>query len=211
LAAWLGKMDVIGEAARRHGSTLYLDSDFLVLRKYMDVIDAPVGLCPEHMRLCSDTLPTRWYDNERFGHYNGGMVYMSKEGTSILPWWRNEYLTTWGRFGDNNGSHGFFDDQSALDLMPLFSDIYVFHPGHNMMYTRVKAYVPEEIDAGSANRLLRIHAGEGLFFRGWPLHAFHSHFRTEGRHTLGSHVYRQVLAMSKDPIHKQLSELVRAT
>lgn len=208
MAAWLGKMQVIEEAAVRHGSALYLDSDFLVLRKYTDIIDSPIGLCPEHSRLCSDVLPTRWFSNERFGFYNAGMLYMTKDGASMVPWWRREYLSFWTRFGDDNGTHGYFDDQSCLNLLPLFSDVHTFHPGHNMMFTRVKPYVPEDIDQQSAKIFLKVHVGEDIFFRGWPIQAFHCHFRTEGRHTLGSHVYRQVLAMSKHPTHRALSELV---
>lgn len=210
LGAMLGKMTVIAEAARRHGSTLYLDADIVVLRPFLDVIEAPVGLSPELSRSSRNNVPSSW-DNERFGYFNGGYFYATKDSIHLLDWWRQEYLNTWTQFGCDRRAHGCFAEQSALDLLPLFGDVHIFHPGHNVMYTRV----PRDMPAPPTSRegmldQLKLYIGHDMYFRGWPVMTLHAHFLIANRATTGSRTFRAALGMSDNTLHKSILALMDA-
>jgi glycosyltransferase involved in cell wall biosynthesis len=205
---FLGKMDVLKEAAKRHGTALYLDADMIVLRRFMDVIETPIGLAPELGRSCQTSAPSNWY-LEQFGYFSGGYVYATKDATHIIDWWRREYLKSWRWFGSDSKPHGGFTDQSALNLIPLFGDVHVFHPGHNFMYTRVPSPTPTINSVADARELLRIHAGYGLFHRGWPVVTIHAHFRVFNSWSDGMmRALKQTLALSKDPVDAQIYALI---
>jgi hypothetical protein len=209
-APFLGKMDVITEAAKRHGNTLFLDSDMIVLRRFMDVIDAPIGLVPEQAsRGCREPIQSDWY-RERYGHFNGGYVYASREGLHIIEWWRREFLRSWRWFGSDDKSHGGFTDQSALDLVPLFGCAHMFHPGHNFMYTRVPRPCPPTPTPEAILKVLKTSVGQGLFFRGWPVVTIHAHFGIPHWSSDSSAVLRGVLGFSKIPHHAEIYEMLCA-
>ena len=207
-AAFLGKMDVVNEATKRHGTTLYLDADMIVLRRFMDVIKQPIGLAAELGRNCQTSVPSNWY-LERFGYFSGGYLYATKDAAYIIDWWRREFLRSWKWFGSDSKPHGGFTDQSALVLMPLFGDVYVFHPGHNFMYTRVPAPTPKINCVADARELLKIHVGQGLFHRGWPVVTIHAHFRMFNSWSDAMmRALKDTLALSKDPVNQRIHALI---
>jgi len=206
--AFMGKMDVINEATKRHGTTLYLDADMIVLRRFMDVIKQPIGLAAELGRSCQTSVPSNWYV-EKFGYFSGGYLYATKDATHIINWWRREYLKSWRWFGSDLRPHGGFTDQSALALIPLFGDVYVFHPGHNFMYTRVPSPTPKINFVADARELLKIHVGHGLFHRGWPVVTIHAHFRLANSWSDAmARALEQTLALAKDPITQSIYALI---
>ena len=211
LGAFLGKMQVLSEAVRRHGSALYLDADMLVLRLLTDVIDAPVGLTPERARSCHDGRPSSW-NNERPGYFNGGCVYASRDGLAAIEAWRRDYLRNWRRFGSDDGPHGCFCDQSSLEVLPLLGETHVFHPGHNLMYTRVPRDVPDfSATLTSPEEVLartKISVRHGLYFRGWPVVTMHAHFRTANWATDASKAFRRILGFSELAEHREIASLI---
>lgn len=207
LGAFLGKMQVLKEAVGRHGSSLYLDADMIVLRTFMDVIKAPVGVAPELSRSCGDE-PSGWIRNERYGYFTGGCMYLHRDGLHLADWWRAEFLRSWRDFGSVRKAHGCFTDQACLDLLPLFGDIHVFHPGHNVMYTRLHKADPECSTREEVLRDLKIHAGHDLFFRGWPMVTIHAHFRQPNWVTNASKLFRRVLGLSYLDRHREILSLI---
>jgi glycosyltransferase involved in cell wall biosynthesis len=207
---FLGKMDVITEAAKRHGTTLYLDADMVVLRRFMDVISEPIGLAPELSRGCRDGQQSEWWRFERFGHFSGGYVFASRDGIHIIDWWRREFLKSWRWFGNDHSPHGGFTDQSGLDLAPLFGCVHVFHPGHNFMYTRVPRPCPPIPTPGAIFDTMKIWAGHGLFFRGWPIVTVHAHFRLPTWAKESTEALRKVIGFSKIPHHAEIYEMLCA-
>lgn len=205
--AFLGKMDVITETIKRHGTTLYLDSDVVVLRQFMDVIDAPIGFAPELSRSSKEKSQSSW-STEKFGYFSGGYVYATREGLHIINWWRREFLKSWRWFGSASKPHGGFTDQSCLDLAPLFGCAHVFHPGHNYMYTRVAYSVPPITAVEAAADNLKIQVGHGLYHRGWPLVTVHAHFRIPVWSSHMARALRQVIGLSKDPRHAEIYALI---
>lgn len=205
---FLGKMDVITEAARRHGTTLFLDADVVVLRRFMDVIDAPIGLAPELSRTCKGGA-SNW-EIEKFGYFNGGYVYATKDATHIMDWWRREFLKSWRWFGSDNRSHGGFTDQSSLDLIPLFGQTHIFHPGHDFMYTRVPRDITSLETVDEVFEKVKIRSGFGLFHRGWPIVTLHAHFRTTvpGWFEAGRYALRKAVQFSQDPNHAEIYALI---
>jgi hypothetical protein len=209
LGAFLGKMDVLTEAVKRHGSSLYLDADVTVLRRYTDVFDEPIGLTPELNRSCDDTEPSSWHRAEKFGHFCGGMVYVAKEALHAVDWWRREFLKTWAAHGSLTQSHGCFVDQSCLEMLPLFGPTHIFHPGHNLMYTRIPKWAaPNYEDRDRILRELRISVEYGMYFRGWPATTMHAHFRAPGWGTNASKIFRQVLKLSRDERHQEILSFI---
>jgi hypothetical protein len=204
---FLGKMDVITEAATRHGTTLYLDADMVVLRRFLDVISAPIGLAPELSRSCMDKSQSSW-GTEQYGHFNGGYVYASKDGLHIIDWWRREFLKSWRWHGSDNRAHGGFTDQSALDLAPLFGCVHIFHPGHNFMYMRVPRPCPLITTPDLAKQHLKVQVGFGLFHRGWPVVTVHAHFRCPTWAKESTKILRQVIGLSKAPHHADIYGLI---
>ena len=207
LGPFLGKMDVITEAAKRHGTTLYLDADMLVLQRFMDVIKTPIGLAPELSRSCQTTSHSDW-GTEKFGYFSGGYLYATKDAIHIINWWRREFLRSWRWFGSESRAHGGFTDQSGLNLIPLFEDVHVFHPGHNFMYTRVPHTVQRITTVEDALENLKIRVGYGLYHRGWPILTVHAHFRVSTWADKLTRALKQTLALSKDPVNQRIYALI---
>lgn len=209
-AAILRKMDVISEAVRRHGSTLFLDADTVVLRRYHDVIREPIGICPELQRHAfPDPPPSTWLVAENFGHFNCGQVYVHRDARHVVDWWRDDYLKSWDQYKRDDLRHGCFNEQSSLDLFPLLSDVHVFHPGHNFVYTRVPrspAIVPQYPEDFLSRMKLSVR--HSIHFRGWPVMSLHAHFRAPTWAAHAVQVFRKLLTMSDDPVHREIASLV---
>lgn len=201
LGAFLAKMDAVTHALDGAGSTMYLDADTVVLRRYMDVIDAAVGLVPELPRFNTREGST-WNRWERFGHFTGGQIYFDRSARRLVDWWRRQFLASWRNWfpPSMEHPHGCFVDQSCLDLLLLGGEeIHTFHPGHNFQYTRIPPTgAVEDVPVN----------GWGLYTRGWPVVSLHAHFRTRHWHTRAGLWMLEALASCQDEHHRDIAALV---
>lgn len=210
LGPLLGKIDVLQEAARRHGSAMYLDADMVVLRRYYDVIEAPVALTPELPRAGSDALWRSRRGNEIFGLFNAGCVYLHKDALFVADIWRKDFLRSWPRFRKPGRAHGCFLDQSSLDLLSLVADIQSLHPGHNLCGSRIPAGA-SAISREAALATAQIVTGSDLYFRGWPVVSLHTHFHMQSRHPHVPQFFRDILRLCANSRTNQISHLISDT
>jgi hypothetical protein len=114
------KMDAMEQAIKAFGSTLFLDSDIVIVKDILeDIKECPVGLSPHHSQ--------RNYrkSNMEYGIFNAGYVYASDE--EVPKEWRNIFLH----------ESRFYEQEGMWQLMRLFR-FFVFDETHNVGFWRFK-------------------------------------------------------------------------
>jgi len=207
--AMLSKMQIIRETLRFHPNTLFLDADQVVLRQIHDCIDANVGLVHEGPNSMAWPVPPTTWEQHMLGSYNGGYMFVSRGALDVVGWWEEDYLTHYGRCGDDTAPHGSFTDQSALDVFPTRTTVQAFHRGHSVsVYRLPRDTWPQIRDGGGFSEKTGIVGGNDLFFHGWPMTTIHQHFRGAFWNTHGRELFCHALSLSSHDHHRQILDLI---
>jgi hypothetical protein len=186
------KMDALEIALQIADSTLFLDADFLILRKIDDPLPARLGFTPHWHR-------PDWDVRDQYGRHNAGMVYCADP--AFPDWWRDAAL---------NASN--FMDQQCLDNAP--GDPFEFGPAHNFgfwrLYNDKRTFHKGEQDPAKVCPAVGLRAGsKGVTFQGDPLASFHVQIsQTTPGHANLQRCVRHLLKKSRIKEHKQLLRLL---
>ncbi|HUO38475.1 MAG TPA: glycosyltransferase [Mycobacterium sp.] len=214
-AAMLSKMDVISEAARRHGNTLFVDCDTVFLNPLWVRPRGRVMLSPE----LSTTAPFGW---NRHGVFNGGCVFFDGPHPDLMRWWRDDFLRSWRRYGAMDQPTGCFVEQSSLDLFPSQVECGILPPSYNVCAAvlvdpadaassaaETAAVVdPAALDAMAARAGLR--ADWGLWLNGWPVVSVHCHFAHPHWHSTWPALLRRLIQRVDLPPYRAIASQIEA-
>jgi len=203
--AMLLKMTAIREAVSRFGSTLFLDSDQIVLRQINEHVSQNVGLLHEGPNTMAWPMePTDW-SIHFLGAYNGGLCYFNENSIDSVEWWENDYKQCYMWCGDDTKPHGGFNEQSSLEMIAASRPIHAFHRGYGVSAYRMFRGRWPSIRSGeiSFSKGTSIAGSHELFYQGWPMMTIHQHFRGPFWNTDGRELFTTALSMSSNEKHKQ--------